>query len=183
MSILEIHEIHKRVVEPVWRRFPPEHLDRRDEPGSFRHSGVEALRPGLIPPDWPEISALAHDWVDEANAIPEGTKASHVIEEFARLHAAFERIHPFADGNGRTGRLVLNLLLVRSGYPPAVINKRDRDRYLDGLRRADEGDAGLLGEVLARAVKHGIDRFLMPGLADPQRFVPLSALTDTGFIS
>jgi hypothetical protein len=72
-------------------------------------------------------------------------------------------------------------MLVRYGYPPAVINKKDRGRYLDGLRRADEGDPGLLGEVLARAVKHGIDRFLIPGLAGPHRFVPLSALTDLGF--
>ena len=183
INLSELREIHRRVVEPTWRFAPPEHLDRRDAPGEFRHTDVEPLRPGLKPPPWPEVRALINDWVERANSVgaelmPEN---QHIIEDFAAIHADFERTHPFNDGNGRAGRLILNLLLVRYGYPPAVINKADRSRYLDGLRRADEGDPGLLGEVLARAVQHGLDRFLIPGLAGPQRFVPISSLTDTGF--
>ena len=182
MTVTELREIHKRVVEPVWRFFPPSDLDRRDAPGEFRHTNVEPLRLGLKPPEWPEVRPRIDDWLGRVDAVANNAfpERAHAIEDFADLHAEFERIHPFNDGNGRTGRLVLNLLLVRYGYPPAVINKKDRNRYLDGLRRADEGDPGLLGEVLARAVKHGIDRFLIPGLAGPHRFVPLSALTDTG---
>ncbi len=183
VTVTEIREIHKRVVDPVWLYLPPAHLDRRDAPGEFRHTEIEPLRAGLKPPPSADVRPQLDDWVKQANAVIDRpwTMGGHPMEEFASLHAGFERIHPFNDGNGRTGRLVLNLLLVRYGYPPAVIHKKDRNRYLDGLRRADEGDAGLLGEVLARAVKHGIDRFLIPGLAGPQRFVPLSALTDTGF--
>jgi len=183
MSLTELREIHRRVVEPVWRFFPPDHLDPKDAPGEFRHTDIEPLRPGLKPPSWTNVRSLSDDWIKRANEAGAQlwTEGQHVMEDFAALHADFERIHPFNDGNGRTGRLVLNLLLVRYGYPPAVIHKKDRNRYLDGLRRADEGDPGLLGEVLARAVKHGIDRFLIPGLAGPHRFVPLSALTDMGF--
>ena len=96
----------------------------------------------------------------------------------ADLHARFERIHPFRDGNGRVGRLATNLLLVRHGYPPAVIYKRDRTRYLDALRHADRGDPGPLAEMFARAVTDGIDRFLLPGLAGPRRLVPLRYLAD-----
>jgi fido (protein-threonine AMPylation protein) len=180
-TVGELREIHRRVVGGVWQQFPPDHLDRRDAPGEFRHTNVEQLRPGLTPPEWPQVRSLVTDWVDKVNELPaELASSTHVIEDFADLHAEFERIHPFTDGNGRVGRLVLNLLLIRYGYPPAVINKKDRGKYLDGLRRADEGDPGLLGEVLARAVKHGIDRFLIPGLAGPQRYVPLAALTDLG---
>jgi hypothetical protein len=62
-------------------------------------------------------------------------------EALAALHCRFEQIHPFLDGNGRTGRLILNLILVRHGYPPAIIYKRDRARYLRALQRADTGDA------------------------------------------
>jgi hypothetical protein len=182
MTVTELREIHKRVVEPAWRFFPPEHLDPRDRPGDFRHTDIEPLRPGLTPPPWTDLRPLIDEWLEKANELGKTIYlfGPHVIEEFAAAHAAFERIHPFNDGNGRTGRLVLNLLLVRSGYPPAVIHKKDRERYLDGLHRADDGDPGLLGEVLARSVKHGIDRFLIPGLAGPHRYVPISALTDMG---
>ncbi len=184
VSITELREIHKRVVESAWRFFPPAHLDSKDAPGEFRHTNIEPLRPGLTPPPWTGIRPLLDDWLTKANETGSTVWLAgyqHVIEEFAEVHAAFERIHPFNDGNGRVGRLVLNLLLVRSGYPPAVIHKKTRDSYLDGLRRADEGDPGLLGEVLARSVKHGIDRFLIPGLAGDHRYVPFSALTDMGF--
>ena len=181
IKLAEIREIHKRVVEPVWMYAPPPHLDRRDRPGTFRHTELEPLRPGLKPPSWTDVQPQLDEWCTKAEASLDWFDSNqHPIEAFAALHAEFERIHPFNDGNGRTGRLVLNLLLVRYGYPPAVIHKQERSRYLDALRRADEGDNGMLGEVLARAVKHGIDRFLIPGLAGPRRFVPLSSLTDMG---
>jgi len=86
-------------------------------------------------------------------------------EVLAALHVRFEQIHPFLDGNGRAGRLALNLLLVRLGYPPAIIYKRDRGRYLTALRRADEHDFGALGELLARAVLDSLYRFIVPAVA------------------
>jgi hypothetical protein len=97
-------------------------------------------------------------------------------EQLAELHARFERIHPFLDGNGRTGRLILNLVLVRLGYPPAVIYKRQRTQYLTALRRADTGDCGALGELLARSILDNLYRFVVPAIAGPARLVPLAAL-------
>jgi hypothetical protein len=91
-------------------------------------------------------------------------------------HARFEQIHPFLDGNGRVGRLVLNLLLVRLGHPPAIIYKRERSQYLRALRRADQGDPGSLGELLARAVLDNLYKFVVPAVAGPARLVPLPAL-------
>jgi Fic family protein len=150
VTLTELRQIHERVVEPVWRWFPPDHLDERDRPGDWRHTNLEALRPGLTPPDWTQVPSLISDWVDRANeSLEGGAAAARIIEDFAAVHAEFERVHPFNDGNGRVGRLVLNLLLVRFGYPPAVIHKQHRSTYLDGLKRADERDNGLLGEVLA----------------------------------
>lgn len=54
------------------------------------------------------------------------------------FHHKFENIHPFSDGNGRTGRVLLNHILLSSGYPPLVISKRFREEYLDVLNKADK---------------------------------------------
>jgi cell filamentation protein, protein adenylyltransferase len=103
-------------------------------------------------------------------------KSASDPEALARLHARFEQIHPFLDGNGRAGRLVLNLLLVRLGYPPAIIYKGERSRYLTALQRADRGDPGPLGELLARAILDNLHKFVVPAIAGPVRLVPLPAL-------
>ncbi len=99
-----------------------------------------------------------------------------IAEALARLHAAFERIHPFLDGNGRTGRLLMNLMLVRLGYPPVIVQKRERTHYLSALDRADRGDIGPLGELFARAILDNLNRFILPAVAGPARLVPLEAL-------
>ncbi len=131
----------------------------------------------MTPPAFPEVPALVTDWVRDANRGPAETQ--HPMTFVADLHARFERIHPFRDGNGRVGRLATNLLLVRHGFPPAVIYKRDRTRYLNAFRRADRGEAGPLAEIFARAVTDGIYRFLLPGLVGPHRLVPLRSLADS----
>jgi hypothetical protein len=129
----------------------------------------------MHPPVWTEVAAQMRDWVSDAQALA-GPDDAPVAEKLAELHARFEQIHPFLDGNGRAGRLVLNLLLIRLGIPPAIIYKNDRARYLAALRRADQGDCGPLGEFLARAILDNLYKFVVPAVAGPARLVPLPAL-------
>jgi hypothetical protein len=129
----------------------------------------------MQPPAWPDVTSLVSDWVQDAQRLRDCDEAG-IPEALAVIHARFEQIHPFLDGNGRTGRLLLNLLLVRLGLPPAIIYKGDRARYLAALRRADEGDPGPLGEFLARAVLDNLYKFIVPAIAGPARLVPLPAL-------
>ena len=82
---------------------------------------------------------------------------------------------------GNDSRLVAagacpDVILVRLGYPPAIIYKRDRSKYLGALRKADRGESGPLGEMLARAILDNLYRFVIPAVAGPARLVPLSAL-------
>jgi Fic family protein len=177
ISLTELRQIHKLVVEPAWLHSPPDSLHAREGPGSFRQHDIRPFTGGMTPPPFPDVPALVTDWLRDANRGP--VDAQHPMRFIADVHARFERIHPFRDGNGRVGRLATNLLLVRHGYPPAVIYKRDRTRYLNALRRADRADAGPLAEMFARAVTDGIYRFLLPGLAGPHRLVPLRSQADS----
>jgi hypothetical protein len=69
---------------------------------------------------------------------------------------------------------------MQHGYPPAVILKAQRPRYLRGLELADEGNANPLAEVIARAVSGTLTHFLIPNLAGAAKLVPLSALAAHG---
>lgn len=62
----------------------------------------------------------------------------HPLSLAAIFHHKFEKIHPFADGNGRTGRMLLNLILLKQGYPPLIIAKKQRGDYLDALSACDK---------------------------------------------
>jgi hypothetical protein len=175
ISLAELRHVHMLAMTPAWDVAPHPQATDRERPGAFREHDIEPFPGGMRPPPWPEVPALAHDWVHDAQQLRE-VEETRLAERLANLHARFEQVHPFLDGNGRTGRLVLNLLLVRLGYPPAIIYKAARSRYLAALRRADQGDAGPLGELLARAVLDNLYKFVVPAIAGPARLVPLPAL-------
>ncbi|MBA2255283.1 MAG: Fic family protein [Chloroflexi bacterium] len=175
LTLTELRQVHRLVVEPVWAHFPPNSLHPDEGPGSFRHHELAAFPGGIQPPPFVAVPGLIDGWLRAVNGGPSARE--HLVEHLATAHAGFEKVHPFRDGNGRTGRLLVNLLLVRRGYPPAIIHKRDGTKYIAALDRADrQSDVGALGELFARAVNDGINRFLLPSLAGPHRLVPLSAL-------
>jgi len=130
----------------------------------------------MAPPLWTDVDAVTRGWVDKVSAGPDTTRP--LPEVVADWFAEFERIHPFLDGNGRSGRLLTNLVLIRLGYPPAIIYKRQRARYLSALRKADAAAPGLLGEFFARAILDTLYQFIVPAMAGPLRLVPLAALED-----
>jgi len=176
VSLGELRRVHEMSMTPVWDVAPHPDSTANEAPGSFREHDIQPFPGGMTPPTWPIVAAEVDGWLDRANSIEPRTTA--FPEQLADLHAAFERIHPFLDGNGRAGRLVLNLVLVRLGYPPAIIYKRQRSQYLDALRRADAGDCGSLGELLARSILDNLYRFVVPAVAGPARLVPLAALAN-----
>ena len=174
LSLTEVRQVHKTAMSPVWNVAPHPNATPREGPGNFREHDIELFPGGMLPPSWVLVVSDLDSWLSQVNKLE--ARAPIFPERLAALHAWFERIHPFLDGNGRAGRLLLNLVLVRLGYPPAIIYKRQRSDYLRALRRADAGDPGLLGELLARAILDNLYRFIVPALAGPVRLAPLAAL-------
>ncbi|ETD67608.1 cell filamentation protein Fic [Pelistega indica] len=79
-----------------------------------------------------------------------------LIPAVARFHADFEEIHPFVDGNGRTGRLLMNLELLKGGYPITIIEKDDRPEYYRTLEIAQTGNRNI--EPLTRFIEYSINK-------------------------
>ncbi|MSQ30727.1 MAG: Fic family protein [Dehalococcoidia bacterium] len=173
ISLTEVRHIHQIAMTPVWQVDPHPDAGPDEGPGDFRRHDIRPFPDGMTPPPWPDVPAQLATWVDEVNALD--PRAPTFPEDLARVHAGFERVHPFIDGNGRTGRLALNLVLVRLGYPPVIVYKRQRDQYLRALRRADAGDPGALGEMLARAMLANLHRLVLPSVAEADRTLPFSA--------
>ena len=173
LNMTEVRYVHELALGPVWGVAPHPNATAEERPGSFRRHDIQSFPSGMTPPSWVEVESAMSDWVASLSRI---STAENHIESLAAAHGEFERIHPFLDGNGRTGRLLLNLVLIRMGYPPVIIYKRDRIKYLRSLQRADEEDPGPLGELIARAITDNLYRFVVPAVAGPNRLVPLAAL-------
>ena len=82
----------------------------------------------------------------------------HPIVSAAWLHHRFVQIHPFQDGNGRVARALTLFSTGRSQYPPLVVNREDREKYLDVLDRANNGDLTPLGRLFVRLATQSIRR-------------------------
>ena len=77
----------------------------------------------------------------------------HIVESVANFHLQFESIHPFIDGNGRTGRLLMNLQLIQAGLPAINIKFADRRKYYDAFDEyAKTGSADSMIKLVGEAV-------------------------------
>src|SRR5690606_8267888 len=102
------------------------HNIEKEFAGRFRTSGVRISGANFVPPNALKVSEFISELIDWVN-----DSELNIIAKSAIFHHRFVWIHPFFDGNGRTARLLFNLLLMQSGFPPAIILKTDRKKYYD----------------------------------------------------
>ena len=113
---------------------------------------VEAV---YYPPDPEDIPELMKSWIRETNI--ESVTVKEIFEKIAANHIRFERIHPFADGNGRTGRMIINQQLINNGLLPVSI--RPTGKYREAFRRYDKReDLSEMVYVLLRSELESFDR-------------------------
>ena len=107
---------------------------KADIAGKFRNYLVK-IGPHIAP-DWQEVKELMNDMIDFINKNKDKINS---VELSARAHYKFEKIHPFGDGNGRIGRLLMNQILWHEGYPMLIIEYKKRQSYYKALNK-DEDD-------------------------------------------
>ncbi len=126
--------------------------------GQYRQLPVRMVGSTHEPmPAW-DVAARITDWADWL--AEQEAAGSEAVARAAVAHHRLVSIHPFLDGNGRTARLVMNLILLREAYPPAIIARAERARYYRALARADGGDGRSLANLVGRAVERSLTLYL-----------------------
>ncbi len=98
-----------------------------------------------------DVSNKMRELVEFANENAAASDVAHIVAA-AKVHYDFVLIHPFDDGNGRMARLMMNLVLIKHGFPPAIIKTQDKENYFAALRQADGGQFGVFVEYIASCV-------------------------------
>ncbi len=145
-----------------------------NDAGQLRTIPVHIRGAGFTPPPARDVPLYLAQWVrwlqsDQAFRYEPVTRA-------AIAHYDFESIHPFVDGNGRVGRLLLNIMLMQDGYPPALVLRDWRYRYIQALQQASAGDYQAIIDIVGQAVELSLDRYLQACTDATSHLLPMKEL-------
>lgn len=162
----DLLEIHRLILSNI----------ESENAGRFRTQHARLTHSDVVLPNPIKIPDLMEDfmqWLVKDNP-------DHVIKIAADAHYSLVSIHPFSDGNGRTSRLLMNLLLMQAGFPPAIIRKEERLEYINSLEKAQSGGGlddfyNLIYEALDRSLDIYLEavepeRISIPQPLSEQRF-------------
>lgn len=141
--------------------------------GRFRTSGVRISGANFIPPNALKVSDYISELIEWVN-----TSELDIIIKSTIFHHRLVWIHPFFDGNGRTARLVYNLLLMQAGYPPAIILKNDRKKYYDALNQANNGHYSKLILLVLQALERSLNIYLGSLNNTYDEYEPISSIVE-----
>ena len=140
LSLRLIREFHALVLN-----------DDIENRGKFKKSNNEILGARFETTPYYLVEEKLTELIEKFNS----SENNDLIMKAACFHADFEKIHPFIDGNGRTGRLLLNLELMKNGYPITVIRNEDREEYYTALETAQvESNYELLADFIEKSVEN-----------------------------
>lgn len=164
MLIRHLHQIIIQEIDKEWA-------------GKYRNANVIIGGAKHTPPDALQVPQKMRNLIKWLNL---QKNKMHIVELSALLHHKLVHIHPFFDGNGRTARLAMNLLLMRAGYPLVIILKNDRKKYYDILDKADSGKYEPLVKFIAQSVERSLDIYLKtltPAIQQQEKFLTLAKIS------
>lgn len=150
-----------------------------NDAGKYRQGDVMITGSKHKPPSAYQVPQLMEELI---GWVKKSSNKLHPVELAALAHHKLVHIHPFTDGNGRTARLFMNLILMQKGYPLVIILKNDRKKYYRVLEKADSGQKNDLEKFIAQAVERSMNIYLkaiQTGSSKEERLVPLSHLAES----
>ena len=160
IDILNLHELVLRSIED-------------DFAGRIRNGGVRISGANFTPPNANKVSDLLDELINFINQNP---LELNDIELATVFHHKLVWIHPFFDGNGRTVRLAMNLLLMRVGFPPAIILKNDRKKYYEALNQANSGNYQKLTLLMSQALERTLNIYINALPDNDKEYIEISSL-------
>lgn len=169
VSEMLIRNLHQIIIQETDKAWAGKYRNANVIIGGAKHAPPEALQ---VPQKMRTLISWLNSQKDKMN----------IIELSALLHHKLVYIHPFFDGNGRTARLTMNLLLMHAGYPLVIILKNDRKKYYDVLEKADGGKYEPLVKFIAQSIERSLDIYLKtltPATTKQEKFVSLNKISET----
>lgn len=145
LTINDILAIHKIILQKI----------NDASAGLFRTTAVRVIGSSVPCPNYIKVPEL----MDELITYVTGNK-DHIATIAAQAHLQLVGIHPFVDGNGRTARLLMNLLLLQQGYPLVIIDAKDRGAYINAIQKALQGQPAGYYNFVYTATEHSLDEYL-----------------------
>ncbi|MEN9655478.1 MAG: hypothetical protein RL311_386 [Bacteroidota bacterium] len=160
IDILSLHGLVLRSIED-------------DFAGRIRNGGVRITGANFTPPNANKVPDLVDELIDFVNTNPLNLND---IELATVFHHKLVWIHPFFDGNGRTVRLAMNLLLMRCGFPPAIILKNDRKKYYEALNQANNDNYQKLTLLMCQSLERTLNIYINSLPDNDTEYVEISNL-------
>lgn len=148
----DIRQIHSLILQGI----------NDDEAGAYRSVQVEISGSSYSPPLPEDVHPQMDEFFDAIGplSIPSDNESvGNPIPLAVAAHAWFAQIHPFIDGNGRTARILMNLILMRFGYPISIITREDRIRYYDALEESQVSDLSPLMSLVIESVSETLEEY------------------------
>lgn len=169
ISEVLIRNLHQIIIQETDKEWAGKYRNANVFIGGSKHIPLDAIH---VPQEMSDIIKWLNSQKNKIN----------VIELSALLHHRLVFIHPFFDGNGRTARLTMNLLLMQAGYPLVIIQKNDRKKYYEVLDKADNGVFEPLVKFIAQAIERSLDIYLKtltPVRKNQEKFMSLEEISKT----
>jgi Fic family protein len=145
-----------------------------EDAGLIRTAPVHIRGASFTPPHAKDVPLYLAQWTRWLHS--EQALQYDSVTRAAIAHHDFESIHPFSDGNGRVGRLLLNIMLMQDGYPPALILRDWRQRYIQALQQASAGRYQAIIDIVGQAVELSLDRYLAACTDATSHLLPMKEL-------